>query len=77
MRPVFLVLALTCAALPARAQSYHQGYMNPNGVYVQPHYQTMPNNTTSDNWSTQGNVNPYTGQPGHINPVRPYRMPGQ
>lgn len=33
-------------------------------TYVQSHYRTSPNNTVSDNWSTVGNVNPYTGQAG-------------
>lgn len=41
-----------------------QGYTNNNGTYVQPHYQSNPNATRQDNWSTRGNVNPYTGQPG-------------
>ena len=41
----------------AMAQSvYHQGYTNRNGTYVQPHYQSAPNNTRADNWSSQGNV---------------------
>jgi len=40
------------------------GYTTKNGTYVQPHMQTNPNGTRSDNWSTKGNTNPYTGQPG-------------
>jgi hypothetical protein len=44
--------------------SYHQGYTNNNGSYVQPHYQTNPNGSAYDNWSTQGNTNPITGQRG-------------
>ena len=39
-------------------------YTNPNGTYVAPHVQTNPNNTQRDNYSTQGNINPYTGQMG-------------
>jgi hypothetical protein len=35
-----------------------------NGTYVQPHQQTNPNNTTSDNYGTRPNVNPYTGAAG-------------
>src|SRR6185437_4599174 len=51
---------------PALAQSDHyvQGYTKKDGTYVAPHYQTNPNNTRADNYSTVGNVNPYTGQPG-------------
>lgn len=38
------------------------------GKYVMPHYKTSPNKTKMDNWSTKGNVNPYTGHKGHKNP---------
>lgn len=58
-------LALTTAA---SAQVYHRGYVRQDGTYVQPHYQSAPNGTTLDNYSTQGNVNPYTGQAGTVNP---------
>ncbi|WP_235429690.1 hypothetical protein [Paraburkholderia fungorum] len=37
-------------------------YSRSDGTEVQGHYQTNPNNTKMDNWSTQGNQNPYTGQ---------------
>jgi hypothetical protein len=50
--------------------NYHsvRGHTTKNGKYVAPHYQTNPNGTKSDNWSTKGNVNPITGQPGTKNP---------
>ena len=41
-----------------------RGYERSDGTYVAPHYQTNPNATRNDNYSTRGNVNPYTGQPG-------------
>jgi hypothetical protein len=34
------------------------------GTYVDGHYQSNPNGSKSDNWSTAGNVNPYTGKAG-------------
>lgn len=40
------------------------GYFRSNGTYVAPHNATNPNGTRIDNWSTKGNVNPHTGQPG-------------
>ena len=45
---------------------YHavSGYTTKNGTYVAPHYQTNPNGTKNDNWSTVGNVNPFTGKEG-------------
>jgi hypothetical protein len=45
-----------------------QGYTTQNGTYVQPHYQTNPNNNTFDNYGTRGNINPYTGQMGTRSP---------
>ena len=38
------------------------------GSYTQPHVRTSPNRTKADNWSTKGNVNPYTGKKGTRNP---------
>jgi hypothetical protein len=32
------------------------------------HRATNPNHTKRDNWSTKGNVNPYTGKAGTKNP---------
>lgn len=55
----------TCrSASPVRVQ----GYTKRNGTYVKPHYRTAPNATKSDNWSTKGNINPYTGKAGTKNP---------
>ena len=45
-----------------------QGYTNQNGTYVQPHMQTNPDSSRTNNWSSQGNTNPYTGQAGTQNP---------
>lgn len=40
------------------------GYTKSNGTYVAPSHAKNPNDTKSDNWSTKGNVNPYTGKEG-------------
>lgn len=40
------------------------GYVRSNGTYVAPSHATNPNATRSDNWTTKGNVNPYTGKEG-------------
>lgn len=47
---------------------YVGGYTRGNGTYVAPHYQTNPNNTQFDNYSTRGNYNPHTGQFGTRSP---------
>ena len=55
---------------PALAQSSHsvRGYTRKDGTYVAPHRATNPNSTRADNWSTKGNVNPYTGKEGTVDP---------
>lgn len=55
----------------ALAQTYVQGYTKKDGTYVAPHYRSSPNSTTSDNYSTRGNVNPYTGAAGTKPDTRP------
>ncbi|WP_232786540.1 hypothetical protein [Achromobacter sp. DH1f] len=40
------------------------GYTNNNGTYVAPHQRSTPDSSLNNNWSTKGNTNPYTGQPG-------------
>ncbi len=54
----------------AQGEHYVRGYTKQDGTYVAPHYQTSPNGTRADNWSTRGNVNPYTGEPG-MKPLYP------
>ena len=50
------------------ASVHVKGYYRKNGTYVQPHYRSDPNGSTSDNWSSKGNVNPYTGAVGTRSP---------
>jgi len=47
-----------------------KGYTKKSGKYVEPHYRTAPNETEQDNWSTKGNINPYTGKKGTKNPKK-------
>lgn len=44
---------------------YVAPHVTKNGTYVQGHYRSNPNGTASDNWSTKGNANPYTGEVGN------------
>lgn len=53
----------------AQVNSKHirvNGYYRKDGTYVEPYYRTAPNSTNQDNFSTQGNINPYTGKEGWI-----------
>src|SRR5215217_6329439 len=41
-----------------------RGHVRSDGTYVAPHYRTRPDSSFSNNWSTVGNTNPYTGKEG-------------
>lgn len=71
--------ALTVIATPtfARGGGGHSGgsrssggvhytapHVTKSGTFVQGHMSTNPNSTRNDNFSTKGNVNPYTGVTG-------------
>ena len=79
MRYLICAMSLAAIAVPlalvgtAAAQGYHytEGYTRQNGTYVAPHYQTNPDSTAYNNWSTRGNTNPYTGQQGTRDPYPP------
>ena len=71
-----LLICLICVNISfAQTNSRHvhvNGYYRSNGTYVQPYFRTAPNSTNRDNFSTTGNVNPYTGKPGWISPDSKY-----
>ena len=59
-----LVATLT-VGFSAMADEYVHGYTRSNGTYVQPYYRSSPDGTVGNNYSYQGNINPYTGNVGH------------
>jgi hypothetical protein len=74
MRIVIALLVIAVSAATALAGStYVQGHFRSDGTYVQPHYRSAPDGNTFNNYSTQGNVNPYTGQAGTRDPY--YQAP--
>jgi len=67
MRILFAVAALAVAT-PTLADTFVNGHVRRDGTYVQPHVRSNPDGNRSNNWSTQGNQNPYTGQQGTRDP---------
>lgn len=59
----FLLALFAMPVCHAKSTRVH-GYQKKNGHYVQSHRRTSPDKTKSNNWSTKGNVNPYTGKEG-------------
>ena len=68
MKKILLILLL-CISNYVGADVHVKGYYRSNGTYVQPHYRSSPNGTVLDNYSTKGNINPYTGKEGTVNPL--------
>lgn len=80
MKKLLCVLVLAAFASPASADTYVKGHTKSDGTYVPGHWRSSPNSTTLDNFSTKGNVNPYTGRQGTDDPYKapefkPYTAP--
>lgn len=63
-----LVILLSTQAFAA--DEYVRGHTRSDGTYVAPHHQTTPDHNPYNNYSSQGNVNPYTGQAGTRDPYQ-------
>lgn len=64
MKNFLLLFIVTFTSCLAVGDVKVDGYYRKDGTYVQPHYRSDPNGTKSDNWTTKGNINPYTGEIG-------------
>lgn len=60
----FLIMVSISFNAIAQDQTYVEGYYKKNGTYVEGYYKTKANKTKSDNYTTEGNYNPYTGKDG-------------
>lgn len=58
---IFVILALASLAF---SDTWVNGYTRKDGTHVSGHYRSDPDGNKSNNWSTKGNVNPYTGKEG-------------
>ena len=72
LKKIVILAAAIAMAAPAAAQVSVRGYYRSDGTYVQPHYRSRPDSNPYNNWSTRGNVNPYTGSAGTRNPYSGY-----
>ena len=60
---IVALIGLLCSALSADV--YVNGYYRADGTYVAPYYRSSPDGSVSNNWSAEGNINPYTGAVAH------------
>lgn len=63
-----IISFISLAQRKSNSDVHVKGHYRDNGTYVAPYYRTAPNSTNVDNFSTIGNVNPYTGKNGTIQP---------
>jgi uncharacterized membrane protein YdfJ with MMPL/SSD domain len=60
-----ILLFLTLSSTVAAKNSHHvKGHVKKSGTYVAPHRATNQDKTQTNNYSTKGNTNPYTGKKG-------------
>lgn len=62
---VIIIAALFITSTSVSAYSRVRGYTKRNGTYVIPHYRSSPNRYKWDNYSSRGNINPWTGKKGY------------
>ncbi len=66
---IIVMLSITPRLL--YGQVHVHGYIKKDGTHVQPHYRSNLDGNPNNNWSTKGNINPYTGESGTRNPKTP------
>lgn len=66
MKKIMLLCSISCLfASMAIADQWVNGYTRSDGTYVQGHYRTSPDSIKSNNYSYDGNTNPYNGKKGY------------
>ena len=61
-----LVISAFGGANAIIADTYVNGYYRSDGTYVQGYWRSSPDGNHNNNWSTKGNINPYTGKKGTV-----------
>ncbi|MGM0878844.1 MAG: hypothetical protein ACQEWV_30295 [Bacillota bacterium] len=61
---ILLILIMLSITTQAYADVRVKGHFRKDGTYVKPHYRSDPDGNYFNNWSTYGNINPYTGEEG-------------
>jgi len=72
---IAIAVAIIITPSVSFAASRTRGYVRRStGAYVQPYYHSTRNYTRLDNYSTRGNINPYTGKKGYTSPFKSFRV---
>lgn len=65
---LFCLASITNFQDVSASSTHVHGHVTKKGSYVQPHRRTSPDKHKYNNWSSKGNVNPYTGKKGTKKP---------
>lgn len=71
MKSFILFFALLFVSILSYGQTgtaWVNGYYKSDGTYISGYYKTISDNTNHNNWSTNGNYNPYSSQAGYRAP---------
>jgi len=77
MKPTLLILALLSVCTITYADTYVRPHVRSDGTYVEGHYRSSPDSSRLNNYSTEGNYNPYTGKAGSEPMFPSYNPPRQ
>ena len=64
MKKRLVMFGVILVSLTSLSAKYVHGYTKSNGTHVNGYHRSGRNHTKSDNYSTKGNINPYTGKAG-------------
>ena len=72
MNKLLLIALFFCLSIsPASARNTQvKPYNRSDGSFVMPHRRTAPDNKLHNNYSSKGNMNPYTGKKGTVDPYK-------
>lgn len=68
MKSLTLITILLSVSTIAASDTSVKGYIRNDGTYVAPHMRSTPDSSTFNNYSSQGNTNPYNGREGTLAP---------
>lgn len=69
MKKILILIILF--SVESYADEYVHGYTKKDGTQVNGYHRTSPDETKLNNYSHEGNVNPYTGKAGHNKDTSP------
>src|SRR5574344_1553355 len=75
MKKLILTVILFSQCFMIANAEYVGGYVRQDGTIVSPYNRTSSDNTTINNYSTRGNINPYNGNRGSVPVTYPIYKP--